>query len=265
MLHQLQQTATLLLFAIMAGMIWLLPKERAISERQHFYDLWWSEHLKPLHINRMDSLFIATLPLSPAAQSAFQFRRRRHWPVTNEEELRGLPGIDSFWVQSGTFDFSADPAPSSSSSKINTRSINAASPKKRISTLDLKIDINEADSLTLMTIPGVGSWGAHAILRERQRWGSIRTLNQLKHSFPFDRRWEENWTEIMVIRPQTPNWSLNQSSFDSLLQIPVFNYHQVKRIAFYRESFDSIHWDEIQTWGWWNEEEIDFFKLYISE
>jgi len=263
MLQQLQHTAILLLFAFLAGLMWLFPKSQALDEREVFLELWWSAVDTPIRVNFLDSLRIESLPLQNATKGAFRFRRKRNWPITTKDELSSLPGIDSSWIKYGAFDFSYVTKPPTH--KHKTFIPRPALPTTKNSSPPPKVDINAADSIALLTIPGVGPWGARAIIRERERWGSIETLEQLKDKFPFDRNWDSSWAQSMNIVRRPPPWSLNGSSFDSLLKVPAFNYHQVKKIAFYRESFDSIHWSEIQQWGWWTKEEIDFFKLYITE
>ncbi len=264
MLRQLQQTAILLFFAFLAGLMWIFPVSKVISERAAFHQLWWSAVDTPLRINFLDSLTIASLPLPNTARSAFHFRRTRKWPIKNLEELSALPGMDSIWVRQGVFDFSyVSKAPGSPKTAFPKPNHNPKAPVDLAP--PLRIDINAADSLALVSVPGIGPWGARAILRERERWGHIQSLNQLKDKFPFDRHWDTSWAQSLVVEPQSPPWSLNASSFDSLLKVPAFNYHQVKKIAFYRESFGRIQWSEIEQWGWWTKEEIHFFKLYITE
>lgn len=243
--------------------MWLFPKSKALTEQAVFNELWWSAVDTPMRVNFLDSMRVESLPLQNATKGAFHFRRKRNWPIKNKGELSSLPGIDTCWIQYGSFDFSFVTKPSSQ--KHKSFFPRQALPVTKNSSPPPKVDINAADSTTLLTIPGIGPWGARAIIRERERWGSIETLEQLKDKFPFDRNWDSSWAQSMIVARRPPPWSLNVSSFDSLLKVPVFNYHQVKRIAFYRESFDSIQWSEIQRWGWWTKDEIDFFKLYITE
>jgi hypothetical protein len=47
-------------------------------------------------------------------------------------------------------------------------------------------------------------------------------LEQLKQKFPFDRGWDERWYHYLEVQPAPPRWSLNDSSMDSLLEVPGF-------------------------------------------
>ncbi|MEL0145490.1 MAG: helix-hairpin-helix domain-containing protein [Schleiferiaceae bacterium] len=258
MLHELQRTALLMLAAIMAASIWLFPQSKREEDREDFLKLWWAHNPQPLRINYLDSLAISALPISLRARKSLEFRRTRQWYFTGKKALAELPAMDTLWIHLGNFDFTAPekvkaprrafrPAPVPESKKI------------------APVDLNTADSLSLINIPGIGPWGAKSILREREQWGSIASLEQLKQKFPFDRGWDERWDHYLEVRPAPPRWSLNESPMDSLLEVPGFRYSQVKQIVFYRESFGAVTWAELATWDYWDSTEIDFFKLYISE
>ncbi len=258
MLHELQRTALLMLAAIMAASIWLFPQSKREDAREEFLKLWWAQTTQPLRINYLDSLSIAALPISLSARKSLEFRRSRHWHLTSKEDLARLPGMDTLWIRAGTFDFSAFEKPHIPRPTFHP----APAPEAEVIA---PVDVNAADSLSLIAIPGIGPWGANSILRERKKWGSIASLEQLKYKFPFDRGWDERWDHYLEVPPAPPRWSLNNSPMDSLLQVPGFRYSQVKQIVFYRESFGMVTWEELATWNYWDSTQIDFFKLYISE
>jgi len=257
-LHELQRTALLMLAAIMAASIWLFPQSKREEAREDFLKLWWAHHPQPLHINYLDSLAISALPISLSARKSLEFRRSRQWYLTSKEALAELPAMDTLWTYMGNFDFTAP-------EKVKTsRPSFPPAPRPEPKAI-APVDINATDSLYLISIPGIGPWGAKSILREREQWGSIATLEQLKQKFPFDRGWDERWDHYLEVRPAPPRWSLNGSPMDSLLKVPGFRYSQVKQIIFYRESFGVVTWAELATWNYWDSAQVDFFKLYISE
>lgn len=242
----------------MAASIWLFPQSKREEDREDFLKLWWAHNPQPLRINYLDSLAISALPISLRARKSLEFRRTRQWYFTGKKALAELPAMDTLWIHLGNFDFTAPekvkaprrafrPAPVPESKKI------------------APVDLNTADSLSLINIPGIGPWGAKSILREREQWGSIASLEQLKQKFPFDRGWDERWDHYLEVRPAPPRWSLNDSPMDSLLKVPGFRYSQVKQIIFYRESFGVVTWAELATCNYWDSAQVDFFKLYISE
>jgi len=257
-LQELQRTALLMLSAIMAACIWLFPQSKREEARENFFKLWWNQNSEPLRINFLDSLAITTLPITVNAKKSLEFRRNRQWFLTSKEALLEIPGMDSLWVYAGAFDFTTPEVKPAPTPIFRSRSI----PVPKIVS---PVNINQADSLDLIDIPGIGPWGAKSILREREKWGSIATLDQLKILFPFDRGWDERWDDFLLVRAGPPRWSLNNSPMDSLLEVPGFRYSQVKQIVFYRESFGVVTWEELATWDSWDSTEIDFFKLYISE
>ena len=258
MLQELQRTAFLMLAAIMAASIWLFPQSAREEARVDFLKLWWAQNSHPLRINYLDSLVIASLPISQSARKTLEFRRSRQWHLTSKDALIQLPGMDTLWVHMGNFDFSVPEK--SISPRPSFRLTPAPIPE-----VIAPVDLNAADSLSLITIPGIGPWGAKSILREREKWGSIASLEQLRDKFPFDRGWDERWDHYLEVRPAPPRWSLNESPMDSLLAVPGFRYSQVKQIIFYRESFGAVTWAELATWDYWDSTQVYFFKLYISE
>lgn len=247
-----------MLAAIMAASIWLSPQSIREEAREDFLKLWWAENLQPLRINFLDSLAIAALPIPMSARKSLEFRRSQQWYLSGEEALVQLPGMDTLWIQAGTFDFTKP-----EKRPVSLRSFHPASaPEPEVIA---PVDLNTADSLSLIAIPGIGPWGARSILHERRKWGSIATLDQLKSLFPFDRGWDDRLDDYLFVRPDTPGWSLNKSPMDSLLIVPGFRYSYIKQIAFYRESFGMVTWEELSEWGYWDSIQVEFFKLYISE
>jgi len=242
----------------MAASIWLFPQSKREEAREDFLKLWWAHHPQPLRINYLDSLAISALPISLSARKSLEFRRTRKWYFTGKEALAVLPAKDTLWIHLGNFDFTA---PEKVKAPRRAFRPTPVPESKKIA----PVDLNTADSLSLITIPGIGPWGAKSILREREQWGSIASLEQLKQKFPFDRGWDERWDHYLELRPAPPRWSLNDSPMDSLLKVPGFRYSQVKQIIFYRESFGVVTWAELATWNYWDSAQVDFFKLYISE
>ncbi|MGB1089615.1 MAG: ComEA family DNA-binding protein, partial [Schleiferiaceae bacterium] len=197
MLHELQRTALLMLAAIMAASIWLFPQSKREEAREDFLKLWWAHHPQPLRINYLDSLAISALPISLSARKSLEFRRTRQWYLTGKEALVELPTMDTLWIHLGNFDFTAP-------EKVNAsrRSFPPAPLPEPVEIAP--VDLNSADSLSLINIPGIGPWGAKSILREREQWGSVATLEQLKQKFPFDRGWDERWNHYLEVRPAPP-------------------------------------------------------------
>jgi len=258
-LHELRRTALLIVAALMAGMIWLYPEPEIEESHKHSMQFWWTKNTSPFRINFADSLLIESLPLSERARKSLQYRQLHKWYFQSKEDLIELPGVDTAWIQMGSFDFSIPER------KLQPEPIHSPIEKQQVRQEVRAVDINSADSLGLIEIPGIGPWGAKAILDERRKWGHIASLNQLKDQFPFDHIWDTSFNHYLNFTPNEPRWSLNESPMDSLLNIPGFRYTHVKRIAFYRETFGKLTWEELANWNYWDTSEIVFLKLYISE
>lgn len=100
------------------------------------------------------------------------------------------------------------------------------------------VDLNTADSVTLMRVPGIGSYFAGRILHYRNRLGGYVSASQLREikNFP-----EEtiSWFTAGSRTPETLR--INHLTFRELLRHPYINYEQTKAICNYRDKFGPIH------------------------
>ena len=99
-----------------------------------------------------------------------------------------------------------------------------------------KIDINEADTIQLMLIDGIGTIYAQRICKYRELLGGYRNIEQLKEVYGL------NDTVYQKVKPyfsiDTTNCNklnLNTISFAGLLRHPYLNKYQTKSIIKYRE------------------------------
>lgn len=108
------------------------------------------------------------------------------------------------------------------------------------------IDLNEADSATLVRIPGIGGRYAQAILSYRERLGGfvspsqVTDLGYLPHGI-------EHWFRLPPT-PQVRLLRINRASFKELLRHPYLNYEQVKSICNRRQRTGALRdWDELRS------------------
>ena len=128
-----------------------------------------------------------------------------------------------------------------------------------------RLDLNEADSTALVTVRGIGPWSAHAIMKERARWGYFVTVSQLRKIRSLDARWLKEWDSVFYVVPRAPALFLNSSSFAELNEFYGFRFHQVKRIVFYRERFGPVLWSELTSWEEFSDVDTTFLRHYVSE
>lgn len=99
-----------------------------------------------------------------------------------------------------------------------------------------KITLNEADSLTLLTISELTPWLVHRILRYRQELGGFAKIEQLTEIKGFEKSLLE--TIIPRLTMDTLNIDplpINRLSFKELLKHPYFEFEHTKAVINYRE------------------------------
>lgn len=261
----LYRTAILMLIAGMSALMWLFPNEEKLEELRSFYALWW-EGEDTLKVNFLDSTTVYQLPLSSAARRSLWYRNSHRWSISNADELQQLPGMDSLWVGAGQFDFAQRPRPKNNRnyappSKPSTFNRWEREERPKAS----PVDVNTADSISLVAIPGIGPWTAKSILRERERWGYIADTSQLHVLYGLRDRWRPEFDTLLQVHPRKPTLSLNESPLDSLREFRGLRYAQVKKIEFWRTNFGHLTWADVAQWEEFNGVDLDFLRLYVAE
>ena len=267
---QIIRTFQLFIVAALAATIWLRPAAEAREARLGFLSMWWSEQLT-LKVNHLDSTTIWTLPLPEAAKKSWWYRCNKNWTIKDLLALKSLPGMDTLFVTTGNFDFTSAAQKEKeewgrSSEKI-FKSVSWEGRKSGAVTKDrlIRMELNEVDSAALVTVRGIGPWSAHAIIKERARWGYFATVSQLRKIRSLDARWQQEWDSVFYVVPRAPNLFLNSSSFAELNEFYGFRFHQVKRIVFYRERFGPVLWRELTAWEEFSDIDTTFLQHYVSE
>lgn len=144
------------------------------------------------------------------------------------------------------------------SQKVQDSEKRESQPKAAIQS----VDINRADSLQLINIPGIGPYYAHRILRYRQLLGGFVNKEQLLeiNNFP-----NETLTWMYVQQNETKKLHVNSFSFKDLLRHPYLNFEQVKSIVRHREKFGDIKsLNELSNYNTFTEKEIERLLPYVS-
>ena len=155
--QQLELTALLLCIAILSAALFLFPDEERRNEHQSFLELWWSNHSN-LSINKLDSVQIFSLPISAASKRSLWFRRKRNWPFKDFNELCTDPYLikDSLFFSLGSYSFQPNFQVGQKLHPFHTNSLKQKMyPRK--SEAYSSVDLNQADSIALDNIPGIGS------------------------------------------------------------------------------------------------------------
>jgi competence ComEA-like helix-hairpin-helix protein len=106
------------------------------------------------------------------------------------------------------------------------------------------IDLNSADSASLLSLDGIGPYYAGKIIKYRERLGGyIRTEQLLEIKGMDSTRFEQFRNRIRVEPVQLRKMDLNQTTFKEMLKHPYFEYNLVKAIFSYKDkikAYDSV-------------------------
>lgn len=112
--------------------------------------------------------------------------------------------------------------------KIKVDSNKLRSPKtKKI----IRIDINKADSIALLKVPGIGSFYAGQIVAYRNRLGGYLSVDQLKEIYKVDSARLQQWIPYLILKDSTIHqMDLNTANFKTVLKHPYIDYEMTKKI-----------------------------------
>ena len=102
------------------------------------------------------------------------------------------------------------------------------------------VEINTADSVTLVGLYGIGPSTASRIIRYRSRSGGFLHLNQLTEVWGITPEWIEEMKDKITVDPQLViRININQVTLDELKQHPYLRFFQANAIINYRKQHGS--------------------------
>lgn len=120
------------------------------------------------------------------------------------------------------------------------------------------VDANDADTLLLQRIPGIGSVYARVIVSYRERLGGFVSTSQLSEIAGLPANIEV-WFRVSPT-PKIRQVSINRATFKELVRHPYLSYEQVKIIVTRRQKQGQLHgWDELRNNSLFTE--ADFVRL----
>jgi DNA uptake protein ComE-like DNA-binding protein len=96
------------------------------------------------------------------------------------------------------------------------------------------VDINTADSVSLLAVPGIGPYTASKILAEREELGGFHSLEQLIGIYPIDRKRFKDILPFLACEGQYRVLNVNSVSLETLQRHPYLNYYQAKNVIDFR-------------------------------
>lgn len=118
------------------------------------------------------------------------------------------------------------------------------------------LELNKADSISLIKIKGIGPYYAHRILNFRERLGGFHSVNQLKELkmtyFNVDSSASLFCADPALIRKK----DLNTLSFKEVLKHPYLEYEDVVLIFQAKRKYERVSYDTLQ-----QRKVLPFYKL----
>ncbi len=119
-------------------------------------------------------------------------------------------------------------------SPANTYASTPTTPNKTIE--NVLVEINEADSITLTTIRGIGPAFASRILKYRNRIGGFAGVAQLREVYGIDSvKFDQIKNQIKVNTALIVKTNINTAEFDEFKKMPYLSYKQMNAIIAYRK------------------------------
>lgn len=133
----------------------------------------------------------------------------------------------------------------------------------------VRIELNTADSLTLVRVPGIGEGTAHLILKWRKKYGGFYSTNQLREFIKWEgaENYMEDWCETWFWTDEqfVQKMKVNEISFKTLVNHPYLSYDQVKAIMNWKNRHKTLKsMADMEQTGAFAPEELEALSHYVS-
>lgn len=127
-------------------------------------------------------------------------------------------------------------------------------------------ELNTADSLQLIQIPGIGPWTSHRILQYRSILGGFHHKNQLYEVHGFDSlRYDQIEKHLTIDSLLIQKVRINKRTFKELLRHPYIDYAMTKTLVNHREKRGFIRSiEELSQLEGYNSEIIKKLRPYVQ-
>lgn len=159
--------------------------------------------------------------------------------IRSTDDLLKVYFMDTAWVDSLSdyFDFPEKETPSYEQKKefktdVRRDSFPEYKTKKK---LIVSLDINTADSVSLINLPGLGPFYAKEIIRLREKLGGIRDYSQLSMIYKMSEENIDRIADVTFIDPATFSYiNINEVKLDRLGRHPYIKWKEAKTLLNYR-------------------------------
>ncbi|MBM3413626.1 MAG: hypothetical protein FJY16_01645 [Bacteroidetes bacterium] len=129
-----------------------------------------------------------------------------------------------------------------------------------------KIDLNSADSLTLMKLQGIGPVLSARIVKYREKLGGFHSTAQLQEVYGLpDSTYQKISTHLELIQPVVKKIAINKADEKTIAEHPYIGWKEAKLIVRYRQAHGAFYNNEqlISIWGLENNK-LDKLLPYLS-
>lgn len=125
-----------------------------------------------------------------------------------------------------------------------------------------RIDLNDADTVLLLKVPGIGSYFARQIVRHRKLLGGFYSPYQLLEIQDMP---EEALPYFEVNPAKVHRLNVNKLSLVELRRHPYINYYQAKAIVDYRRLYGEIHdMGQLKLMKYFTPDDFERLRHYIE-
>lgn len=125
-----------------------------------------------------------------------------------------------------------------------------------------RIDLNDADTVLLLKVPGIGSYFARQIVHNRKMLGGFYSVRQLLEIQDMP---EEALPYFEVNPAKVHRLNVNKLSLVELRRHPYINYYQAKAIVDYRRLYGEIHdMGQLKLMKYFTPDDFERLRHYIE-
>lgn len=125
------------------------------------------------------------------------------------------------------------------------------------------LDLNEADSLSLVKLKGIGPYYAHKIIKYRERLGGFTSASQLKEVNMTYFNVDSN-LHLFAVKPGAiRKKDLNTMEFRDVLRHPYLEYEEVKLIFNARRKYRNVSFDTLRKYQTFPPDKLQKIKPYF--
>lgn len=125
-----------------------------------------------------------------------------------------------------------------------------------------RIDLNDADTVLLLKVPGIGPYFARQIVRARKMLGGFYSVRQLLEIQDMP---EEALPYFEVNPAKVHRLNVNKLSLVELMRHPYINYYQAKAIVDYRRLYGEIHdMGQLKLMKYFTPDDFERLRHYIE-